>query len=326
MREEKKRSGKVSRISREYVVRVREHMLRARHSRVLRGVIFTLIGGALWGINGTVAQHLMAYYRVEPLWLVCIRELTCCWFFFAAAVLNKRYSMRTSLSQPKELLRMAAYGLVAILATQIAYLESIRATNSATATVLQCLNIVLVLAIVCIRQKRRPRRREELGILCALMGTLVLATGGDITSLHLPALGLIWGAINALTVAGMSILPVRLMRDHGNFFVNGMGFLVSGVALTLLYQPWLHMPALDSLGWAFVTFSCVLGTFGAYALYMQGVADAGSVRASLLGTVEPCVATLTTVFWLGSAFTLSDFIGFCLMITMVVLTTTPDNS
>lgn len=326
MREEPKRLSKLPQLSRDYVVRVRERMLRARHSKVMRGVIFTLIGGALWGINGTVAQNLMQHYQVEPLWLVCIRELTCCWFFFAAAGLSKRLSVRKSLLQPAELMRMVGYGLVAILATQIAYLESIRATNSATATVLQCLNIVLVLAIVCMRQKRRPRRREGLGIICALLGTFVLATGGDITNLQVPALGLIWGVINALTVAGMSILPVRLMRDHGNFFVNGVGFLASGVIITLIYQPWNHMPTLDALGWAFVTFSCVLGTFGAYALYMQGVADAGSVRASLLGTIEPCVATLTTVFWLGSTFTLTDFIGFCLMITMVVLTTTPDNS
>ena len=64
-------------------------------------------------------------------------------------------------------------------------------------------------------------------------------------------------------------------------------------------------------------------TFGgnvlAYLLYMQGVADLGSMRASLIGTVEPISATLTSALLLGVVFAPTDLVGFAAIIVMIFL-------
>ena len=57
-----------------------------------------------------------------------------------------------------------------------------------------------------------------------------------------------------------------------------------------------------------------------YALYLQGVKDAGSMRASLLGTIEPVTATIATIVWLGTPFSVAEIVGFALIIAMVYLT------
>lgn len=57
-----------------------------------------------------------------------------------------------------------------------------------------------------------------------------------------------------------------------------------------------------------------------YLLYMQGVKEIGSVRVSLIGTVEPLSATVSSVIVLGTVFTPTDLIGFALIIAMVFLT------
>lgn len=44
------------------------------------------------------------------------------------------------------------------------------------------------------------------------------------------------------------------------------------------------------------------------------------MRAVLLGTIEPVMATITTVIVLGTSFSVTDFIGFGLILGMVVLT------
>ena len=80
------------------------------------------------------------------------------------------------------------------------------------------------------------------------------------------------------------------------------------------------MPQLDVAAVALLTFMVVVGTFGAYALYLQGVKDAGSMRASLLGTIEPLTATVTSVLWLGTSFSAADLVGFALVLAMVYLT------
>ena len=290
--------------------------------RIRRGIVATLVGGTFWGLNGTVSKWLMDTYAIDPLWLVCLRELTACWLFLAAAAVTAqgREQLTGVLRSPRGLAQVLGVSLGAILFSQVAYLEAIDWTNSATATIMQSLGMVLVLAYVCVRMRRQPRRRELLGVALALVGTYLVATGGNPGQLNLPPEGLAWGLGCAAAAACLSILPAAPMARWGNFTVNGLAFLVSGVLLSLWYRPWEHMPALDGVAVAVLALCVVVGTFGAYALYLQGVKDAGSMRASLLGTIEPVTATLATVVWLGTSFSPAEVAGFALIIVMVYLT------
>lgn len=293
-----------------------------RRRRVRRGIVATLVGGTFWGLNGTVSKWLMDTYAIDPLWLVCVRELTACWLFLAAAAVTAhgREQLAGVWRSPRDLLAILGVSLGAILFSQVAYLEAIDWTNSATATIMQSLGMVLVMGYVCVRMRRRPRRREALGVALALAGTYLVATGGNPAQLSLPAEGLAWGLACAAAAACLSILPADPMARWGNFTVNGLAFLVSGIILAAVYRPWEHMPALDGVAVAVLAGCVVVGTFGAYALYLQGVKDAGSMRASLLGTIEPVTATIATVAWLGTSFSPAEVVGFALIIAMVYLT------
>lgn len=290
--------------------------------RIRRGIVATLVGGTFWGLNGTVSKWLMDTYAIDPLWLVCLRELTACWLFLAAAAVTTRgrEQLAGALRSPRALAQIVGVSFAAILFSQVAYLEAIDWTNSATATIMQSLGMVLVLAYVCLRMRRTPRRREILGVCLALAGTYLVATGGNPGQLNLPPEGLAWGLGCAAAAACLSILPAAPMARWGNFAVNGLAFLFSGVALSAWYRPWEHMPALDGLAIAVLVACVVVGTFGAYALYLQGVKDAGSMRASLLGTIEPVTATIASVVWLATPFSPAEIVGFMLIIVMVYLT------
>ena len=291
-------------------------------ARIRRGIVCTLLGGALWGLNGTVSKFLMETYGMDPLWLVCIRELTTCWLFLAAALATSdgRSKMGQVLHDGRGMLGILGVALGAVLFSQVAYLQAINWTSSAMATIMQSLGMLIVLAYVCVTMRRGPRRREVLGVLLALVGTFLVATGGNPSSLALPLGGLFWGLVCAVSSACLSILPAKPMARWGNFVVNGLAFLISGIILTVAYRPWEHMPALDGLAVALLVFCILGGTFGSYALYMQGVHDAGSMRASLLGTIEPITATITTALMLGTTFSPADLVGFALILAMVYLT------
>lgn len=287
---------------------------------LLRGILITVAGGALWGLNGTVAKYLMDVYAVEPLWLACARELTACWLFLGAAWVRNRSRLTGVFRDRRSLASILAIALGAILFSQAAYLEAIDWTNSGTATVLQALSMPIVLILVCLHTPRLPRRREVAGLILAFSGTFLMATGGDPTHLALPPVGLFWGLLCAVSATILSILPARMMRKWGNFVVNGLAFLISGLILAAFYQPWNHMPALDALGWALVAFSIVFGTFGAYGLYLQGVKEVGSVRGSILSTSEPLVATITSVVLMGVSFSLPELVGMAFILVTVLLT------
>lgn len=292
-----------------------------RRRREMRaGVAMTIVGGVMWGLNGTLSKVLMDDYAVEPLWLACVRELTACWLFLAVAWARDSRRVRACLADRHAVRGLVSVGICSILLSQVAYLEAIDWTNSATATVLQSLSVAIVMAYVCLVDRRRPRRRELAGVVLALAGTYLVATGGNPAALSLPPEGLAWGLCCAVAATILAIQPVGLIGRWGNFTVNGFAFLVSGIVLLATTQPWAHMPVLDARGWALIAFSVVLGTFGAYGLYLQGVRRVGSVRGSMLATSEPLTAMLTSVVLTGVAFTPADLAGFAMIIAMVFLT------
>lgn len=288
--------------------------------KIYRGMLFVLIGGASWGAFGTAAKYLLDAYHVDPMWLIDIRELFACWLFLGTAFVFDRKNLTTVLKSPQELSKIFVVSIFAILFSQVAYIYAVNATNSGTATIMQSLGMLGVLAFVCVIGRRWPRRREILGIVLALLGTYLLVTGGNPGTLNLPTSGIFWGVMCAFAQAALSILPKPLMEKWGSFTVNGLAFLFSGTLIAVFYQPWNHMPQLDALGILLVVIGVLVGTFLAFGLYLQGVKDAGSLRAVLLGTIEPVMATITTVLVLGTTFSIAELIGFALILAMVVLT------
>lgn len=288
--------------------------------KIYRGMLFVLIGGASWGAFGTAAKYLLDAYHVDPMWLIDIRELFACWLFLGTAFVFDRKNLTTVLKCPQALAKIFVVSIFAILFSQVAYIYAVNATNSGTATIMQSLGMLGVLAFVCVIGRRWPRRREILGIVLALLGTYLLVTGGNPGTLNLPTSGIFWGVMCAFAQAALSILPKPLMEKWGSFTVNGLAFLFSGTLIAVFYQPWNHMPQLDAFGILLVVIGVLVGTFLAFGLYLQGVKDAGSLRAVLLGTIEPVMATITTVLVLGTTFSIAELIGFALILAMVVLT------
>ena len=286
---------------------------------LLIGIGVTLLGGALWGVNATVSKILMSDYGADPLWIASIRQLCAGMLFLAAAGATKPKLLTGAVRDVRSYPVYLLGALICVMATQVTYLNAIKWTNSGTATVLQTLNLLFVLAWVCLRGRRLPGKWETLGVALAFMGTVLIATGGDLTTLTLPLAGLMWGLGDALATATMSILPVKVMGRYGNFTVNGLMFLISGVILCAVVRPWSHAPQLDALGIALMVFTVVGGTFGAYWLYMSGVMRIGAMRATMLGTSEPVLATISAVALTGAVFTPVDLVGFAMILAMVFL-------
>ena len=77
---------------------------------------------------------------------------------------------------------------------------------------------------------------------------------------------------------------------------------------------------LDTYGIVALVLIILLGTIAAFMLYMQGVADLGSVKASMIACVEPISAAVFSVVFFGTQFALMDYLGFaCILATIFIL-------
>ena len=63
----------------------------------------------------------------------------------------------------------------------------------------------------------------------------------------------------------------------------------------------------------------LVGTLGAFGLYLHGVSIVGGVKGSMLGAAEPVSATVIAAVWLSTLFTWADWIGLALMVATIFL-------
>ena len=233
--------------------------------------------------------------------------------------------------------RLLLFGVGGLFMSQITYVIAIGYTNAGTATVLQSTNIVMIMVVTCIAAHRRPRVPELAGLLLALTATALIATQGDLSGLHLPAMGLFWGLASAVAAAGYSMLPKPLYPRWGSFTVVGLGMACGGVVATAVWGLAFAVPAIDAVAsdgnamgtslvpvldaWGVLVMAVVvvIGTFAAFFLFLNGVSMVGPVQGSQLGAIEPVSATVCSAVLVGTVFSLPDWVGLAMMVATIIL-------
>lgn len=298
-------------------------MSRARSggAGVARGILFAALGGTCWGFSGTCAQLLTSEYGLDPAWIVCVRLPFAALLFLAVCVAKDRDRLLGALRDRRTVAGLILFALFGILLTQLSYLTAISLTNAGTGTVMERLGLVLLTAVVCAMSRRLPYPREVAGVLLAVAGTFLIATKGSFDGLAIPPEALAWGFLLACGFVGYTLLPEKLLARWGSFVVTGVGMLIAGVIICAVERPW-EVPVSFSPGMlAALAAMVLLGTFFAYLFYLQGVKEAGAMRAGLVGCIEPVAATAFSALWLGTSVTWADLAGMALILAMVVLVT-----
>ena len=295
--------------------------------RFWRGVIAALVGGAMWGFSGTCAQYLYQHYEIDPLFITWVRMLGSGILFLILLASTQRGKLRAIAGDRRELGRLTLFGIAGLFLCQFTYTTSVNATNAGTATVLQSLNTVFILAATCLMMRRAPRAMELGGLALALVATWLIATKGNLTALMIPPAGLTWGLINAASCTFYIMYPKHLFARWGSLPVTGIGMLIGGIAAVAIWGLgglWGAPPVVPQLGLDGVLVLAaivVVGTLAAFGLYLHGVSIVGSVKGGLLGTTEPASAMVFAALWLGTMFTWADWIGLVLMMAMIFLVT-----
>ena len=293
--------------------------------RLAVGVASTLAGAIAWGASGTCVQYLFAHSTIDSLLLTSLRQVGAGIMFLVVLLLRYRPQLRAMAADRDTLRRLFIFGTAGLFLNSTLYATTISYTNAGTATVLQSLNVPMVLAFACMREQRIPRGLEMAALLCAALATFLIATGGDPSTLVLPMLGLLAGVLTAAASVFYTTYPKPLFEQWGSFATTGIGMAVAGIsgfAFWWVTRGIAHgFPQLDLTCWLVLGIASFVGTFGAYGLFLHGVSIVGPVRGNMLGTAEPVSATVLTALMLHTAFSWADWAGLVLMVATIVLVT-----
>lgn len=298
----------------------------SKKQRALRGTLCSSVGGVFWGVSGACGQYLFETFGVPSIWLVCVRTLVGGGILTLLILPRYGRDLLALVRQPRELAKLAVFGLFGLLMCQYAYLTAIGYSNAGTTTVLQTLSLVLVMLITCAHTRTLPSRVQAAALLLALTGTFILATGGNPGQMSLSVRGLFWGLLTAVAATTYTLLPRVLVRRWGQLMVTGAGMLIGGVFINLAARSWRYSVSLPWQGWLAVAGAVILGSALAFPMFMQGISDIGPVKSSMLAATEPVSATVCSALWLHTAFSPADLIGFILIIATIFLLAREDRA
>lgn len=283
------------------------------------GTLITLIAGIAWGLSGVSGQYLIGRGMSVQL-ITSMRLMVSGLVLLGLCAVTARRNLLALLKNGRALLAVCLFALFGLALNQLAYLQAIAYTNAATATVLQYLCPILVLAYTCLKDRQRPTGVEVISIVLAIVGTFFIATHGQLTELAITPFGLAWGLFSALTYALYIILPAQVIDQYGSLSVIGLGMLMGGLMVTFGLQTWQEPLQLDS-GSMFGLVGIVgVGTIFAYTVFLKGVTMVGPVNASLLASIEPVASIIFAVWLVNEVFTSMDLVGmFCILLAVLLI-------
>lgn len=284
-------------------------------SKMTLGVLLVLVGAVFWAASGVMAEFLFrTNYDVE--W-VSFYRLFCTGLILTA--LGLKWWKFQLFRDLRQVLSLFLFGLIGLLLTQFSYFKAIDYLDAGTATMIQYSAPVMIMLWVCLVGKIMPKIKELIALVLVCVGIFLLASGGDVGGISLNTWGIFWGILGAVGVVWYSLGARAIIQRYGLFFIMGVASLIGALMLFVIlgaklpsYEPSLKL----YLAQAGIV---LIGTIGAFCLYLKGLEYVGAVRASMIACIEPVAAAVMTWFFLGTSFKASDLVAFVLILVSVYL-------
>lgn len=284
-----------------------------------KGLFYIITGAVFWGIGGTVAKKLFQHYGVDVNWFVAVRLLLAGVLLLSIQGFNRNRGQIWSIwTHWKDALRLLIFGLIGMLAVQYTYMASIKEGNAAVATLLQYLSPVMIIGYLFLSRQAKLTPRDGITVSLALAGCFLLLTNGSFSQLSVPTPAIVWGILSGVAAAFYTLYAIPLLKKFDSLVIVGWSMVIGGSALSLIHPPWrIEKGLLTGDAYLYLAFVILFGTMLAFWFYVESLNYLAPKETSLLGSLEPLAAVITTVFWLHDPFGLFQWIGAACILIIV---------
>lgn len=290
-------------------------------SNRVKGFAMAIIGAIFWGIGGTVSNKLFKDYSIDVNWLVTIRLLIAGLLLLVIPFLGRDRSQIISVwKHKKTAFQLIVFGLIGMLGVQYTYMMSINYGNAAIATLLQNLSPVIIIVYLILRQQSTLTKRDVMIVVLALMGCFFLLTNGSFTQLSVSKLAIFWGLLAGVAAAFYTLYAVKFLKKYSSLIIVGWAMIIGGVTMNFIHPAWqVSFSDLNFKAYLYLAFVIIFGTMIAFWFFIASLQNLLPTETSLLGSLEPLSAVLTTVFWLKEPFGIFQWIGTACTFGMLIL-------
>ena len=280
-----------------------------------KGILQCAAGAIFWAASGLAGQYLLVDRGIAPVWLTFCRLLAAGVLLLSMAAMKEDIWAIWKDARDRRLVLI--FGAFGMLGTQYGYFASIKYSNAPTATVLEYLMPILIIFWLCLSQKRWPFVLEILCTAFAFVGTVLIATQGDFTSLALSEKALFWGLLAAVACALYTVEPQEIIMKYGAPIVIGWGMCIAGLTLSPVMPFSEFTGAIDPAVIASFAFVVLFGTICSFVLYLGSTKYISPAEASIIAALEPLSSILFAFLLFGQSFGWVELLGMGLIIVAV---------
>lgn len=286
----------------------------------MTGIVFVLLGASFWGIGGTASDYLFENDGINVNWFVSTRLVISGLLLLGIQMLlTGKRTIFTIWKDTNSRLPLIIFSLFGMLLVQYTFMASIEAGNAAIATLLQYLAPVYILIWLIIRGYQKFQLSDLMVILLTVVGTLLLLTNGSFEAFSVPSIALIWGIISGVSLAFYTLYARKLLDHYSSVTVVGWAMLIAGISMNMIHPIW----KVDVHDWSFLTiiilaFTIIFGTTLAFWMFIKSLEYLEAKETTLLGTVEPLTAVVSSIIWLNLPFGSWQVMGMILILFLVI--------
>lgn len=278
------------------------------------GFFFVILAGALWGTTGTMTKYIYEY-GLDPLTLALLRI----GISFMALYLYAGLAGQAIRPRREDLAFFVLFGLVSVALFNVFYMSAIKLTTVATAVVLLYTAPAFSMIVARFLLKERLTRDKAVALFLTLAGVFLVVEAYRPGRLALNLPGVLAGLGAGFTYGVYSVFTKEaLRRGYGNLetvtIALGAGLLF---LLPLNTRDILPLVAAPFSLWLLVLSLAVFSTMLAYVFFVSGVAHLEAGRATLVAAVEPVVAIVLAVAFLGETLSWLQFLGVAAVLAAV---------
>lgn len=268
------------------------------------GYIYLLAAGVMWGTTGVFARTLYtqnlsyleaSFLRTSIAFLVL--------FTIQALIGGKHFWVAK-----RDLPLLACLGFIHSLFS-LSYLHTIQLSSISQAVFLLYTYPIFVTVMARIFLKELLTGTKLAALLLSVIGVLLLTQIYRPDSLRLAPLAIGTGlAASLIWTCSMLLLKLALRKyPPWTVLIYVLGFAT--LFLSFVARPGFNLLYMSSLAWGAALGLALISALAGVTLYYRGLRLVEASRASILGNIEPVVASIMGVLIFSETFSLSSLLG-----------------
>lgn len=256
----------------------------------------------------------------NPNLVLFLRALIAGLVYFVWILIYRKYQIKI---EKKDYIKLIILGLINIPINQFLFFQAVQRTTPPNVSLAYALTPVFVFIIAIVYFKEKITLFKTLGIIVAIIGTIVLISEKGLKFSSEGFVGDILALLASLSWAFYTIIGKKMSEKYEPVYITALAMIIG----FLLYLPIflfmdidINFSSFSTLNWIEVLYLGIFTSAVGYAIWYYALTKIDASKLSVFNNFQPALTAILSLLILGTPITMQFFVGGTLIVAGVFLT------